>query len=123
MDINERILKIIEHEHLNIASFARKIGIGDQTVRAVCVMKRNKPSFEFLSRIVQTFVWLNPSWLLTGEGDMEVSENSIEPLGTPHNANLKELISYLREKDAKIEKLIAEKTAFEILYNQLSANK
>lgn len=68
MEINDRINQIIEHEHLSVAAFARKIGIGDQTVRSVCVLRRNKPGFEFLSNLIQTFEWLDPKWLLTGEG-------------------------------------------------------
>ena len=42
MDIADRINQIIEHEDLSIAAFARKINVGDQTVRSVCVLRRNK---------------------------------------------------------------------------------
>ena len=75
MDICDRINEIIKHENLNIASFARKIGIGDQTVRGVVAMRRNKPGFDFIMKIVQTFDWLNAHWLITGEGDM-ICENA-----------------------------------------------
>ncbi len=111
MDIADRINQIIEHEGLTIASFSRKISVGDQTVRSVCVLKRNKPGFDFLANIVQTFEWVNPSWLLTGKGDIErgadKSERQMEsPLG--------ELVGYLREKDEKIERLIEEKTVWRL---------
>lgn len=113
MDINDRINKIIEHENLSIAAFSRKIGVGDQTVRAVCVLKRNKPGFEFLSKIVQTFVWINPFWLLTGEGDMENKKCNEQQQFSNFN-NLTEIITYLREKDKRIEELIQEKTELSI---------
>lgn len=113
MDINDRINKIIEHENLSIAAFSRKIGVGDQTVRAVCVLKRNKPGFEFLSKIVQTFVWINPFWLLTGEGDMENKKCNEQQQFSNFN-NLTEIITYLREKDKRIEELIQEKAELSI---------
>lgn len=116
MDINDRINKIIEREHLSIAAFARKIGIGDQTVRSVCVMRRNKPGYDFLSSLIQTFEWLDPKWLLTGEGSME---RKTDGLANHRNDNsLLELIEYLKEKDKKIEQLIEKnaelKTKWEI---------
>ncbi len=33
-------------------------------------MRRNKPGFDFIMKIVQTFDWLDAHWLITGEGDM-----------------------------------------------------
>lgn len=116
MEINDRINQIIEHEHLSIAAFARKIGIGDQTVRSVCVLRRNKPGYDFLSSLIQTFEWLDPKWLLTGDGNMvRPDDNVVEP----RNGNsLIELIEYLKEKDKRIEQLIEKnaelKTKWEI---------
>ncbi|OKY98537.1 MAG: hypothetical protein BHV67_05300 [Bacteroidales bacterium 43_36] len=112
MEINDRINQIIEHEHLSVAAFARKIGIGDQTVRSVCVLRRNKPGFEFLSNLIQTFEWLDPKWLLTGEGSMERAKcDSAEPR---NNGSLIELIEYLREKDRRIEQLIEKNTELKL---------
>lgn len=104
--INDRINLIIKRERLTIAAFARKISIGDQTVRSVCVMKRNKPSFEFISNIVQTFDWLNPRWLITGEGSMDVAGMSEPAAGA---ADLRPLIDYMREKDVKTSEFLREK--------------
>lgn len=107
MEINERINTIIEHKKLNIASFARAIGIADQTVRSVCVLRRNKPSFDFLNKIVHAFEWVNPEWLLTGRGEM------VRPVGEPAREalpDLSALVDYMREKDRRIEKLIEEKS-------------
>ncbi len=103
MDICDRINLIIEKEGLTVASFARKIGTGDQTVRGCVIQRRNKPSYEFIAKIIQTFDWLNPRWFITGEGEMIMPKNEPQP-------SLDSLIKYLREKDDKIEKLIEEKT-------------
>lgn len=115
MDINDRLIKIMEHEGLTPAAFSRKIGVGDQTVRSVCVMRRNKPSFDFLSKVVQSFEWLDPFWLLTGEGEMQ-RPNNPQQTGYCEVNKLKDLIMYLKEKDGKIERLIEENTALKIIF-------
>lgn len=119
MDIAERINQIIDREGLTVASFARKIGVGDQTVRSVCVLKRNKPGFEFLSNMIQTFEWLNPVWVLTGKGEMVIESDKNEGCRVDSVA---ELVKYLREKDEKIERLIEEKMTWKIKYEMTSGN-
>lgn len=116
MSINERIVEITKHEGLSIAAFARKINIADQTVRSVCVLQRNKPGYDFLANLVRAFEWLNPTWLLTGEGEMEITSNRNEP---GCNGSIRELIDYLRERDLKIERLIEEKTTWKVMYEQM----
>lgn len=108
MDICDRINEIIKHENLNIASFARKIGIGDQTVRGVVAMRRNKPGFDFIMKIVQTFDWLDAHWLITGEGDM-ICENLLTMGGgSKEDPSIEALLTLIREKDKRIEQLIRE---------------
>jgi len=118
MEIADRINQIIAHEGLSIASFARKISIGDQTVRSVCSLKRNKPGFDFISNLIQTFEWVDPVWLLTGKGSMERSDG--RRTNRPDSDGIGELVQYLKEKDRKIEQLIEEKTSWRIKYEMKS---
>lgn len=127
--INDRICTLIEYEGLSIAAFARKINIGDQTVRSVCILKRNRPSFEFITSIVQTYDWLNPKWLLTGEGPMintDGEDASCKYKSTSFQ-NMRDLLAYvrerdvetaefLREKDKKIEELLVESTEWRMKF-------
>lgn len=113
MDIIERLQKIIDCENLNVSSFAKKIGVADQTIRGIVVQKRNKPGFDLLAKVIQTFNWINAEWLLTGEGEMIKAE---EPGKTEPSPSLRELIQYLKEKDMKIEKLIEEKTELKVKF-------
>lgn len=124
MDICDRINQIIEQEGFTIASFARKIGVGDQTVRGVVIQRRNKPGYDFILKIAQTFEWLNIDWLITGQGDMKVTGQpvSVSPTGTP-SGSLSEIVEYLREKDHKIEQLIEEKSMWKHKYLMLHENK
>lgn len=123
MDICDRINQIIEKEGLTTASFARKIGVGDQTVRSVVVLKRNKPGYDFLLKISQTFEWLNTDWLITGLGEMEVKKGVENVTKIDYSSNyddiIKNLITYLHEKDTKIEQLVEEKTMWRFKYLQL----
>lgn len=114
MDIIERIQEIINYEGLNVSSFAKKIGVVDQSIRGIVVQRRNKPGYEIISKIIQTFDWINAEWLITGKGEMikSVSNNQTAPM-----PSLAELVQYLREKDSKIEQLIEEKTELKIRFD------
>lgn len=114
MEIIERIQKIMEREGLNVASFARRIGVVDQTIRGIVVQRRNKPGFDLIVRILQTFDWVNAEWLILGVGEMSKPEQ--ENLNNSERYSIKDLVMYLKEKDVKIEKLIEEKTEFKVLY-------
>jgi len=119
-NISDRINQIIEKEGLTISAFARRINIADQTVRAVCTLHRNKPGYDFLASIIHTFEWLDAEWLITGEGDMVKSNDTCREGGKYRFCSsgdpMKELVSYLREKDEQIKCLIEEKTEWKVKY-------
>lgn len=115
MDIIERLQEVINYEGITVSAFARKIGVVDQTIRGIVVQKRNKPSFDILEKIIQTFDWINAEWLLTGKGDMVKTKSCENKDICPPETF--ELIKYLREKDKKIEKLIEEKTELRIKFD------
>lgn len=70
-------------------------------------MRRNKPGFDFIMKIVQTFDWLNAHWLITGEGDM-ICENLLTMGGGKEDPSIEALLTLIREKDKRIEQLIRE---------------
>ena len=117
MDIIERLQKIIEHENLSVSAFARKIGVVDQTIRGIVVQKRNKPSFDMLVKILQTFDWLSAEWLIMGKGSMEKTKPTEK---TDDSQQLIEFMKYLREKDETIELLIKEMTELKAKYDIVS---
>lgn len=105
MDILDRIKAIITTEGITVASFARKIGMGDQVIRNIVVQRRNNPSFEVLYKIIEAYPMISAEWLLTGRGAMKKEQFNIPE----NNAETTvELITYLREKDVRIEQLIQE---------------
>lgn len=120
MNIIDRLQQVIEHEGLNVASFAKKIGVGDQTIRGIVIQKRNNPGYELIYKISQAFDWLNIEWLITGEGEMTKSSKEDNEL-TKNSTT--EIISYLREKDQKIEQLIEEKAVLKFKYEQMKRDQ
>lgn len=122
MEIIERIQQIIDHENLNTSSFAKKIGVVDQTIRGIVIQKRNKPGYDLIVKILQTFNWVDPEWLILGKGEIQKA-NKDKGNSAYDTASLKELIDYLKEKDDKIEKLIEEKTELKIKYNMIKNEK
>lgn len=106
MDIIDRLQEIITYEGMNVSSFAKRIGVVDQTIRGIVVQRKNKPGFDVLEKILQTFTWVSAEWLMTGKGEMIKTEKNAKIEQNPATA---ELIQYLKEKDLRIEALIEEK--------------
>jgi DNA-binding XRE family transcriptional regulator len=68
--IQERIRLIIEKKGLNQNSFSKKIGIQPQTLHHIIAGRLTNPSFEIIQKIISTFSDINPTWLITGNGDI-----------------------------------------------------
>lgn len=119
MDIIERLQKVIEYEGLTVSSFARRIGVGDQTVRGIVVQKRNKPGYDLIYRIAQTFEWLSIEWLITGNGEMKKKATHDGVRNASQELSLKELVDYLKEKDRRIEALLCENVRLEMRCQQM----
>lgn len=75
MEIHNRIQKIIQSVSQSAAQFADEIGIQRSSVSHL-ISGRNKPSTDFLQKLLISFPQINVEWLLTGKGDMY--RNSIQ---------------------------------------------
>ena len=66
MLIQDRILLILKANNLSASAFASKIGINRSNLSHV-LSGRNKPSLDFLTKIITSYPNVNASWLITGE--------------------------------------------------------
>ncbi|NRA10559.1 MAG: helix-turn-helix transcriptional regulator [Crocinitomicaceae bacterium] len=66
MLIQDRILVILKSNNLSASEFASKIGINRSNLSHV-LSGRNKPSLDFLAKIITNYPNVNASWLITGE--------------------------------------------------------
>ena len=71
--IKERVRKIIDTEQLTNSKFAEMIDVPRSSISHL-FNDRNKPSLEFVTKILTTFTTLNSEWLLFGRGPMHKGE-------------------------------------------------
>ena len=65
--MEQRLQLFLQMEQLSQSQFADKMGIQRSGVTHL-LSGRNKPSFEFISKMLLTFPTLNAEWLILGKG-------------------------------------------------------
>lgn len=81
-NISERIRYLVNIEANGSADkFGLKTGFSGQTIRNVTETKRNRPSLDLVRKILSTFVYVSPDWLLFGKEPLqrEKVDNSSAP--------------------------------------------
>lgn len=73
----ERLLSFIKSMNLTPSQFADEIGVQRSSISHL-VSGRNKPSLEFIQRIVARYPEVNLQWILTGTGSM-MNDGSVQP--------------------------------------------
>lgn len=78
--IQERILKIMSNYGLNAGQFAEKLGVQPSSISHI-LSGRNKPSLDFVTKLLNSFPQIDYMWLVMGKGSMmklyEETETSI----------------------------------------------
>jgi transcriptional regulator with XRE-family HTH domain len=114
LTIHQRINALMKSLNLNYRTFGNEIGVSDVVVRNI-ITGRNAPSFDFIRRIVQTYVWVNTEWLIKGDGEIKLqnqmnnsnfitNEPEVE-CGDNKCPNCSKLESKINELKDKISKL------------------
>lgn len=106
--MKDRIKKIIESEDLSAAKFADRLEINRAVVSHI-LNGRNNPSLDVVTKILSEMNYINPDWLLSGNGEMykdgygtaSKNERNIfdtEPVNAAHSA---EAEKYATENTSK----------------------
>lgn len=74
-NISERLKLVLESKKLSIRSFSRTIHCADTTIGAI-LHEKAEPNFSTLYSILEAYPEISPKWLITGEGEMYVSNDS-----------------------------------------------
>lgn len=74
--MNKRIQQFLELEDLTPAKLAEILGIQRSGLSHI-LAGRNKPSFDFIERMLTKFPTLSAEWLITGKGKPYKEQNSI----------------------------------------------
>ena len=76
-DFIKRLELILEYYNLNASSFADKIGVQRSSMSHL-LSGRNKPSLDFILKIIEVFPEVDLYWILNGKGEFPKVETSIE---------------------------------------------
>ncbi|MCF8296814.1 MAG: helix-turn-helix domain-containing protein [Saprospiraceae bacterium] len=71
----DRLKKIIAENGLTSSKFADEIDVQRSSISHI-LSGRNKPSLEFVQKILKRFPEINSEWLLSGNGKMKSIDNS-----------------------------------------------
>lgn len=88
-----RLEKIIKFYGLSASSFAEKIGVQRSSISHI-LSSRNKPSLEFIMKVLSSFPEVDLYWLLNGKGTFPKLEEKFE--------NLTEISKPIENKQVKI---------------------
>lgn len=67
-EIIDRVRSIIDHYGLTVSTFADKIGVQRSSISHL-LSERNKPSLDFVMKVVLAYPSVDLYWLLYGKGD------------------------------------------------------
>jgi transcriptional regulator with XRE-family HTH domain len=73
--MKDRIAELIEREGLTPSKFADMIEVQRSNISHI-LAGRNKPSLDFLQKIINTFPGISGDWLLSGSGSMYKNDAS-----------------------------------------------
>ncbi len=100
-----RIKKLLENLQLSPSAFADSIGVQRSSLSHI-LSERNKPSLDFIIKVLQQYPEVDLYWLITGTNDSRISQPKAE-YSTPPPEKEK----YSRQPEAEdIERIVVLKT-------------
>jgi transcriptional regulator with XRE-family HTH domain len=74
--MKERIIQFLSDNNLTSTKFADIVGVQRSSISHI-LSGRNKPSFDFIEKMLIAYPDLNAQWLITGKGDMLTNQPSL----------------------------------------------
>jgi transcriptional regulator with XRE-family HTH domain len=117
----ERLEKVIQFHGLTASQFADRIGVQRSGISHL-LTGRNKPSLEFVMKVVTEFPEVNLYWLLYGQGSFPEKEKEENPASTSESIVKNERSLPPNPKNPRIKKVIVfyEDGSFEAYENDKS---
>jgi len=133
--MNDRIKLIIESRNLTASKFADEVGVQASSISHI-LSGRNKPSLEFIQKILNSYSDINYEWLISGKGTMHkeishsptVNETKDKAQGTVNDLFTSSIDTEKKEEETEdineeeMQDNIAEKTENEGLNDNYSQN-
>ena len=106
--MKNRILEFLRVENKTSAQFAEEIGVQPSGISHI-ISGRNKPSLDFVLKMLERYKYINPEWLLFGKGKM-YREQSLPDLFSQIQEQDQEQDS-ARNRDISVEKVTLNDTS------------
>lgn len=97
-----RLETILKHYDLSATAFAEEIGVQRSSISHL-LGGRNKPSLDFVLKVVQRFPEVNLYWLLNGKGSFPSIEQNRAPSPPSHPLPSPERVA---KSDREVEKIV-----------------
>jgi transcriptional regulator with XRE-family HTH domain len=101
-DFAKRLQKIINENDENASSFAEKIGVQRSSISHV-LSGRNKPSLDFVLKVLKAYPEVNLYWLLNGKGDPNIPHENAATNPPPEKGKN---LSPIPAPDKDIERIV-----------------
>ena len=118
--MKERLAQFLQSEGLTAVKFAEIMEVQPSSISHL-LSGRNKPNFDFISRLLLRFPDLNPDWMINGIG--EIYKSKLKQVGQKTREVSQETITNVNEEPKSTnEKLITDVNDVNILDFQLDTN-
>ena len=104
-DFIKRLEIILDYYSLNASTFADKIGVQRSSMSHL-LSGRNKPSLDFILKILDSYPNFDLYWLLTGKGKMLFDKNAMISDQAPAPTSAKKATSVRLDSNSNIAKMI-----------------
>jgi len=84
--IGQRLRILINQLNLDVKGFCQRIDVSETTIRNY-FSRGNNPNAEFLTKLTNTFDYVNLHWLLTGKGEPFLLDNASTTTNTAQIKN------------------------------------
>ena len=91
-EFTKRLHQVMEYYELSAASFADKIDVGRSSISHL-LSGRNKPSLDFVMKIISAFPEVELYWLLNGKGNFPAKEETTASAPTQSRPSSQDLFS------------------------------
>lgn len=103
-EFSQRLQKVIDFHDESASSFAEKIGVQRSSISHV-LSGRNKPSLDFVMKVLNAYPNVELYWLLNGKGTFPIEKTS--PISTQQNSQIhNEHTSNMVNTEKAIEKIV-----------------
>jgi transcriptional regulator with XRE-family HTH domain len=101
----KRLEQILQYYGLTASAFADRIDVQRSSISHL-LLGRNKPSLEFVLKVVKNFPEVNLYWFLIGKGTFPSKETAKDSPSPPHVPNIKKEARAVENEAREVEKII-----------------